>query len=501
MVKKHFLSPGLAAICYGVCMFFCTITTFAQETPVYDLSISKHETAIDYLITSLKGSAKSALTKDLQKRPNILFIAIDDLRPELGTYGAKYIQSSNIDMLASQGVQFNKAYCQSPHCAPSRSSLLSGVHTIGYDGTPMKPEELAPGKLTLPATFRRAGYYTIGNGKIFHQKEDDEELSWSEPSFSLVNGPKENNHLTFHDKESVKYILEKNKRGPFFEAPNVPDNTYIDGQTCDKTIEDLQRLAKKYEPFFLACGFVRPHLPFYVPKKYWDKYDREEIAVAENQFNPKNAPDALTGSREFASYHDRDIEYNSQEFHKIARHGYYASITYVDALVGRLLTTLDELGLRENTIVVLWGDHGWNLGEHNYWSKHNLLNTSKHTPLIIRAPGFKQDVKADGIVELVDIYPTLCELAGISLPQHLEGNSIVSLMKNPKQDGKKAAYTKWRSGASVITSDFSYTEWDSNQRKLFDLKKDPNENENVAEIPIYTEIVKEMKELLRQKKL
>jgi iduronate 2-sulfatase len=151
--------------------------------------------------------------------------------------------------------------------------------------------------------------------------------------------------------------------------------------------------------------------------------------------------------------------------------------------------------------VVLWGDHGWNLGEHNYWSKHNLLNTSKHTPLIIRAPGFKQDIKADGIVELVDMYPTLCELAGISLPQHLEGNSIVSLMKNPKQDGKKAAYTKWRSGASVITSDFSYTEWDSNQRMLFDLKKDPNENENVAEIPIYTEIVKEMKELLRQKKL
>lgn len=500
MVKKHFLHPGLGAICYVVCMFFYTITTFAQEAPVYDLSVPKHETATDYLITSLKGSAKSSLKKDVQKRPNILFIAIDDLRPELGTYGAKHIKSPNIDMLASQGVQFNKAYCQAPHCAPSRSSLLSGVHIINYDGIPMKPEELAPGKRTLPATFRRAGYYTIGNGKIYHQREDDAELSWSEPPFSLVNGPKENNHLTFHEKESAEFILEKNQRGPFFEAPDVSDNTYIDGQTCEKTIKDMRRLAKMEKPFFLACGFVRPHLPFYAPKKYWDMYDREEIAVAENQFKPKNAPDALTGSGEFGSYHDRNIEYNSLEFHKIARHGYYASVTYADALVGKLLATLDELGLRENTIVVLWGDHGWNLGEHNYWSKHNLLNTSKQAPLIISAPGFKQDIKTDGIVELVDMYPTLCELAGISLPQHLEGNSMVSLMKNPKQASKKAAYTRWRNGASVITSDFSYTEWGNNQRMLFDLKKDPNENENVAEIPIYTEIVKEMKELLGQKK-
>ena len=158
MVKKHFLNPGLGAICYVVFMLFFTITIFAQETPIYELSFSKDETTTDYLITSLEGTAKSAYTKDLLKRPNILFIAIDDLRPELGTYGAKHIQSPNIDMLASQGIQFNRAYCQAPHCAPSRSSLLSGVHTINYDGIPMKPEELAPGKLTLPATFRRAGY-------------------------------------------------------------------------------------------------------------------------------------------------------------------------------------------------------------------------------------------------------------------------------------------------------------------------------------------------------
>lgn len=460
----------------------------------------KHENTTDYLIATLKSSTDKSKSKTTGKRPNVLFIAIDDLRPELGCYGASHIKSPNIDQLASKGVLFNKAYCQAPHCAPSRSSLLSGVHTRNYDGIPMTPEELAPGKTTLPATFRKAGYYTIGNGKIYHQREDDAEQSWSEPPFSLVNGPKENNHLSFHEKESANFILEKNQRGPFFEAPDVPDNTYIDGQTFDKTVKDLQRLARMDKPFFLACGFVRPHLPFYAPKKYWDMYNKEKIELADNRYKPKNAPDALTGSAEFGSYHDRNIEYNSTEFHKIARHGYYACVSYADAQVGRLLSTLDELGLRENTIVVLWGDHGWNLGEHNYWSKHNLLNTSKNAPLIISAPGFKQGVKTDGIVELLDIYPTLCELAGIPLPEHLEGKSMLKLMQNSELKGKEAAFTKWQNGVSVTTADFSYTEWDNNQRMLFDLKKDPSENENVAEIPIYAEIVKKMKELLRQKK-
>jgi len=457
----------------------------------------KHETPTGYLIATLKGTSGTSEMNESLKKPNVLFIAIDDLRPELGCYGADQIYSPNIDKLAAQGVLFNKAYCQAPHCAPSRSSLLTGVHTLNFDGLPMTPEELAPGKKTLPATFRQAGYYTIGNGKIYHQREDDAENSWSEPPFSLVNGPTENNHLTFHEKESGNFILEKNQRGPFYESPDVPDNTYIDGQTCDKTINDLQRLARIDKPFFLACGFVRPHLPFYAPKKYWDLYDREKIEVAGNQYRPKNAPDALTGSGEFGSYHGRNIEYNSPEFHKIARHGYFASVSYVDALVGRLLATLDELGLRENTIVVLWGDHGWNLGEHSYWSKHNLLHTSKHAPLIISVPGFVKNVKTEGIVELVDLYPTLCDLAGIGLPPHLEGTSMVPILQNPQQAGKKAAFTRWMTGASVTTPEFSYTEWADKQRMLFDLKNDPGESVNVAEDSGYREKVEELRKLLK----
>jgi arylsulfatase A-like enzyme len=429
-----------------------------------------------------------ALAKEAGEKPNILFIAIDDLRPELGCYGADHIKSPNIDKLAEQGVLFKRAYCQGPVCGTSRSSLMSGVHTLSYPGyaAPWSSKKLAPGKITLPAVFRQAGYYTIGNGKIYHRKEDGAN-SWSEPAFSLGG------HGKTHDPDSANYVGGKGNRGPFFEVPDVPDNTYLDGQTCEKTIKDMRRLAAMDKPFFLACGFIRPHLPFYAPKKYWDLYDREKLVLADNRDRPKNAPKALRGSGEVLMYHDRGIKYNSTEFHKVARHGYYACASYVDALVGKLLATLDELDLRDNTIVVLWGDHGWNLGEHNFWSKHNLLHTAKITPLIICAPGFKKNARTESIVELLDIYPTLCELTGIKVPEHVEGKSMVTLLKNPEQDWKKPAFTKYHGGISIVTADYSYTEWSGGkQRMLFDLKKDPDENINVAEDPNYKEVVKEL---------
>jgi iduronate 2-sulfatase len=391
---------------------------------------------------------------------------------------------------------FNRAYCQAPHCAPSRASLLSGVHTRDFDGIPMTAEQLAPGKITLPAHFRRAGYHTIGNGKIYHQREDEADTSWSEPPFSLVNGPEENNHLTFHDKASANFIGGKKKRGPFYEAPDVSDTTYIDGQTCDKTIKDLRRLAGMDKPFFLACGFVRPHLPFYAPKTYWDLYDRDAIELAGNRSRPKDAPPSLKGSGEVHSYHDRDIKYNSDEFHKIGRHGYYACVSYVDVLVGRLMATLDELELRDKTIVVVWGDHGWHLGEHNFWGKHNLLEKSTRVPLIISAPGLPADRKADGIVELIDLYPTLCELAGIDPPAHLEGTSMVPLLKNPARPGKDAAFARWKGGLVAITRDFTYTEYGKGEQMLYHLTEDPDENVNLAADPDYADTVTKMQKLL-----
>lgn len=431
-----------------------------------------------------------------ENRPNILFIAIDDLRPELGCYGADHIQSPNIDKLAEQGVLFKRAYCQGPVCGPSRSSLLSGVHTLSYPGrTPWTTDKLAPGKIMLPAAFRQAGYYTVGNGKIFHTSSDDEGNSWSEPSFRGFEG---NSHSAMHDPDSTNYIGGRKNRGPFYEAPNVSDSTYMDGQVCDKTIQDLRRLAKMNKPFFLACGFIRPHLPFYAPKKYWDLYDRENLALADNRNQPKHTPKALTGSIEMEFYHDRGITYNSTEFHKVARHGYYACVSYVDALVGKILATLDELGLRDNTIVVLWGDHGWNLGEHNFWSKHNLMHTCKIAPLIISAPGYAKNAHTASIVELLDIYPTLCELAEIQTPEHVEGKSMVTLLSDPEQDWRQMAYTKFNKGISVVSSHYSYTEWSSAQRMLFDLKEDPGENINIAEDPNYKEVVKELSAAIRK---
>jgi alpha-L-arabinofuranosidase/arylsulfatase A-like enzyme len=455
-----------------------------------------------WIITGMCFACLNSITtvtfaQDSAKRPNVLFIAIDDLRPELGCYGADHIKSPNIDKLALQGILFNRAYCQAPHCGPSRASLLTGVHTRNH-GLVMSPKEISPGALTLPGAFRQDGYTTVGNGKIFHQREQAAEQSWSEPPFSLVNGKEDNNHLTYHDKASANFILAKNKRGPFYETPDVPDNTYIDGQTCDRTIKDMQRLANMDKPFFLACGFVRPHLPFYAPKKYWDLYDRDNIEIAPNRYRPKNAPKPLRGSGEFGSYHDRDIKYNSADFHGTARHGYYACVSYADALVGRLLAELDRLALADNTIVVIWGDHGWSLGEHNFWSKHTLLHTSTHAPLIISAPGFRRNVKTDGIVEFIDIYPTLCELTGIEQPKHLEGKSMVPLMREPKQLGKRAAFTKWRDGLVVTTRDYTYTEYGEEERMLFDRRTDPQENENVAEAPEYQETVKQLSKLLAE---
>ena len=422
-------------------------------------------------------------------RPNILFISIDDLRPELGCYGSTHIQSPNIDAFAKQAIVFERAYCQVPVCGPSRASLLTGIRPDQRTCNSWDADKFAPNAVTLPQAFREAGYHTISNSKIFHGPEQAAKRSWSEAPTG------HHNHMDFFDPATKQFM--KGKRGPFFEAADVPDEKYVDGQTCTKSLNDLKRLAKMDKPFFLGVGFIRPHLPFYAPRKYWDLYRQEDIAIAENRFKPKNAPNALRGSREVHYYHDRKIEYNSLEFHTTARHGYYACVSYVDALVGKILATLDELKLRDNTIVVIWGDHGWHLGEHNMWAKTNLLHNATRVPLIISAPGFRKETRTDGIVELVDLYPTLCELAGIKLPEHLDGTSMVPLMTDPKRQWKKAAFTRHGNGHTVTTGDYTYTEYsDKAQRMLYDRKQDPAENENVAEAEAYKETVKQLSKLL-----
>jgi len=432
------------------------------------------------------------------KKLNVLFIAIDDLRPELGCYGDEYIQSPHIDKLASGGTVFERAYCQVPVCGASRASVLTGLRPtrtrfLNYNTF---AEKDAPGAMTLPEEFRKNGYHCISNGKVFHHQFDTGEQSWSEPSWR----PFLSERVPLNP-ESETMIRPQNNRGPVLEAADVTDHAYHDGIVADKTIEDLKRMKEEGKPFFIACGLRKPHLPFYAPKKYWDMYDPEKIVLADNQFRPKNAPEALKGSGEIHKYHKRGMEYNSEEWHRQCRHGYYACVSYADAQVGRMLQALDDLGLRDSTIVILWGDHGWHLGEHTFWGKHNTMHLSTHSPLIVAGPGVPGGQRSSRLVEFVDIYPSLCEMAGIT-PSNagLQGTSFLPLLNDPDRPWKKAAFLRFEpleGGVTIVTHRYSYTEFENGEKMLYDLQKDPAENVNIAADPENQMLVTQLSQMLK----
>ena len=426
---------------------------------------------------------------------NVLFVAIDDLRPELGCFGGKEVLSPHIDKLAAAGMIFTRAYCQVPVCGASRASLMTGLRPtkkrfLSFD---TYAERDAPGAMTLPEEFKRNGYHCLSNGKVFHHKDDTAKRSWSEAPWKPSLGG-----ASFIDPKSESMIGGRKKRGPVWEAPEVADNAYPDGQIADKTIADLKRMKKRGRPFFLACGFKKPHLPFYAPEKYWDLYERASLELADNRERPKDAPSALRGSGEIRNYHDRGMKYNGEEWHRACLHGYYACVSYVDAQIGKIMKTLDDLDLRENTIIVLWGDHGWHLGEHNFWGKHNLMHLSTRSPLIISAPGFKPGQTCDRLVEFVDLYPTLMDLSGLkSFNQGLEGTSFTPLLENPRLPWKKAVFSQFKSALGVLTDRHNYAEFDDGSKMLFDLKADPDENVNLANSPEHKDEVKRLGSVLR----
>jgi len=449
------------------------------------------------------GGIRLAQAKEPEK-PNVLFIAVDDLRPQLGCYGHDQMISPHIDRLASGGVLFNRCYCQSPVCGASRASLLSGIRPTrdrSFKGYLHHADKDWGGPLSLPKHFRNHGYYTLSNGKVYHHR-DDGAGSWSEPAWR----PK-------GDWVGRGYLRQENRQiarggkglGPAYECADVADDAYPDGAVANKAISDLQRLKKLDEPFFLAVGFLKPHLPFNAPKKYWDLYDADEIRLADNPYRPKDAPDAAIHNwGELRAYHGIPRKGPlSEEMARTLIHGYYACTSYTDAQIGRVLGELDRLGLRDNTIVVLWGDHGWNLGEHTLWCKHCHFQTSLVAPLIVSVPGTKGRLKTDGLTEFVDIYPSLCELADLPLPEHIEGRSFVPLLKDPKRSGKKAIYSRFHNGQSVRTDRYCYTEWSRNDgkvyaRMLYDQKLDPRENVNISERTENAELVKELSGMLHK---
>jgi arylsulfatase A-like enzyme len=454
-------------------------------------------------VATLRTATAEAATGS---KPNVLFFAVDDLRPELNCYGRTYIHSPNIDRIAKMGMAFDRAYVQQAVCSPSRSSLLTGTRpdsTKVWDlVTHFRAAE--PNIVTLPEHFKKNGYFVQGMGKIFHPGYDDPQ-SWS-VAWQTPNAP---TYAKMKTPDVADEDKPKAKGGPAFESADVPDNFYRDGMVADLAVETLKTISKKPEPFFLAVGFAKPHLPFVSPKKYWDLYDPAKIQLAPNPYHPEDSPEyALTNSNELRNY--QNIPTKDKIDDTLARqlkHGYYAAVSYTDAQVGKVLNELDRLGLTKNTIVVLWGDHGWKLGEHGEWAKHSNVENDTNAPLLLAAPGMKAVGKhSRALVEFVDVFPTLSELAGLPLPSHLEGVSFKPLLDNPEMPWKPAAFSQYprgkdRMGYSMRTERYRFTVWVGRQDhsridfiELYDHQTDPQENVNIAKRPANAELVKQLME-------
>jgi iduronate 2-sulfatase len=459
-----------------------------------------------FLILALVGLACSAV--HAADKLNVLFFAVDDLRAEFGAYGADYIHSPNLDRLAKRGVTFNRAYCQQAVCSPSRSSVLTGTRpdTTKVWDLNTHFRKAIPDVITLPQHFKNSGYFTRGMGKLFHAGFDDPQ-SWSVPWVQPETkhgtyGLRENNAMVGPAPKGKK----KGSRGPAFESSDVPDNTFHDGALADMAVAALRECAKKEQPFWLGVGFIRPHLPFVAPKKYWDLYDPAKITLAPNPYPPKGAPEyAVVAGGELRSYHGIPPGPIPDDMARQLKHGYYAAISYMDAQVGKVLDALDRLGLAEKTIIVLWGDHGWKLGEHGGWCKHTNVENDTRAPLLIAAPGLKSAGRhTDALAEFVDIYPTLAELCGLSLPKHLEGMSLLPVLRDPTKSLKSAAFSQYPRGTagkslmgySMRTDRYRFTRWVDRKAptkvdavELYDHQADPQENVNIATDPKNAELV------------
>ena len=451
-------------------------------------------TALVLITLAIGCSKEPPTTEAVQGPPNILFIAVDDLRPELNTYGASHIKSPHIDQLASESLVFDRAYCNIPVCGASRASLMSGVRPGRYRFLSYltRLSEEYPGIASLPMHFKNHGYTTISNGKIYHHADDDT-LAWDE-----VWRPKS----TYSWRD---YVLASNiamdtaarHRGFPYEKADVPDSAYLDGKTTLKAIADLQKLRDQENPFFLAVGFLKPHLPFNAPSKYWDLYDSTTISLPLNYQQPESTPSrAFHNSGELRAYGGVPEKgpVSAGMANKLI-HGYYACVSYTDAQIGKILNELEALGLAENTIVVLWGDHGWNLGDHMMWCKHCNFESSLHVPLMVKVPGRTHGQRSQNITEFVDIYPSLCELAGLPLPEHLDGISFVGDIDGAVRDD--FAISKWYDGVTIIQDNYFYTEFlgedhQPQDRMLFDHTDDELELENIAENEEYQDLTEKL---------
>ena len=504
------------------------------------------------LIILFMGLCLSAFG-ETSKKPNILFIAVDDLKPMLGCYGDADIQTPHIDKLAARGMVFLNNACQQAVCAPSRVSLMTGTYPDTTRVWDLKTQmrEANSETLTLPEYLRQHGYETTGVGKTYDPRSVDgsyDTPSWSQPyhhtppaayfaeGFGQPQGGYRASEVAAarkglraymkeegikkSDKEAYKAALQKfPKFKPVSECLDVPDAAYKDGASANYTIEKLEELAKSGKPFFFSAGFSKPHLPFVAPKKYWDLYDRADIKVAPFQEMPKDAPEfAYQDSWELRNYTGVPPKGPIPEELQLEMiHGYRACTSYIDAQIGRVLDKLDELGLRDNTIVVLWGDHGWHLGDHGMFCKHSNFEQAVRSPLIISVPGQQTPgAKTESPSEFTDIFPTLCELIGVATPERVEGLSLMPILVDPSAMVHEAAleqYPRWpnKMGYTLRDKRYRYVKWIAMEyrdgeragalvgRELYDYDNDPLETVNLADHPEYKDVVANFERIFKER--
>jgi iduronate 2-sulfatase len=459
-----------------------------------------------------------------QRRPNVLFIAVDDLRPEMGCYGNPVVKTPNLDRLAARGVVFNHAYCQQAVCSPSRSSLMTGRRPDATRVWDLQTHfrVALPDAITLPQHFKSNGYYCAALSKIYHHGFEDGR-SWSEPHWYPSGQTIDTDPLDWTKRivkrfgpgvrEYVNRPMPADNdrpnrgkpgtlpKGDAFEVSPRSDDELPDGFTAAEAVRRLQELKKGSQPFFLAVGFLKPHLPFVAPKKYWDLYDPDKIPLPLIDHLPDGAP-------VFAGHDNGELHSYANcpkgnpvpaDFAKKLRHGYYACVSYTDAQVGRLLDALDKEGLADKTVIVLWGDHGWQLGDHGLWHKHTNFELATRAPLLVSVPGIKTaGRKCDAPVEFADVYPTLADVCGLSVPAGLDGVSLKPWLENPATPAQKVAMSQYpRGGAqtgnrplmgySVRDSRWRLTVWRDRRdgsvaaTELYDEQNDPAESKNLAD--------------------
>jgi iduronate 2-sulfatase len=474
----------------------CTITRrqFLKASTAMATVALGHGTGASVLTQQrLSPRLQSSDTGSSQRRPNVLFIVVDDLNNSLGCYGHSVVKSPNIDRLAARGIRFDRAYCQFTVCNPSRTSFLTGLRPdstgILNNATPFRSK--LPDVVTLPQLFRKNGYFTARIGKVFHSaKNMDDPQAWdvtSDPKGTPLGKKGQGRNLTGGRVKWCRWL-----------AAQGDDEDQSDGQVAAEAIGLLEE--HRHNPFFLAVGFHKPHDPFFAPKRYFDLYPLERLRP------PKDPPDrsaelsqaiASGWKAEFDRFTDRE----RREFMR----AYYAGISFMDAQLGKIIAALDRLELWHNTIVVFFGDHGYHLGERGWWNKNTVFELSARAPLIAVTPQMKRKGKScSQIIEFVDIYPTLADLCGLSAPANLEGTSFKPLLNDPELSWKKTAFTQVQrgriAGRSVRTTRWRYTEWDEGKQgvELYDHDTDPGEYYNLAGDPQHTQTIAKLRKLLRE---